>query len=120
MNRKVAPTLNLENLTCVIRYCAYPSTAADDDDEGDGGDTNDMKDGDANEDERQDSPSPEKDLHGPEISSRFFLTLPSLRRSQKDKFKTKVSGCHGLVRDTEVVHSSSVNQNQIQKEKGSD
>ena len=50
MNRKVAPALNLENLTCVIRCCAYPSTAADDD-EGDGGDENDVKDGDANEDE---------------------------------------------------------------------
>ena len=51
MNRKVAPALNLENLTCVIRCCAYPSTAADNDDEGDGGDENDMKDGDAIEDE---------------------------------------------------------------------
>ena len=118
MNRKVAPALNLENLICVIRCCAYPSTAADD--KGDGGDENDMKDGDANEDERQDSHSPEKDLHGPEKSSKFFLTLPSLRRSKKDKFKTKAAGCHGLVRDTEVVHSSSANQNQIQKEKGSD
>ena len=49
MNRKVAPALNLENLTCVIRCCAYPSIAADD--EGDGGDENDVKDGDANEDE---------------------------------------------------------------------
>ena len=49
MNRKVAPTLNLENLICVIRCCAYPSTTADD--EGDGGDENDVKDGDANEDE---------------------------------------------------------------------
>ena len=37
-----------------------------------------MKDGDANEDGRQDSSS-EKDLHGPEKSSKFFLTLPSLR-----------------------------------------
>ena len=34
MNRKVAPALNFENLTCVIRCCAYPSTTAD---EGDGG-----------------------------------------------------------------------------------
>ena len=49
MNRKVAPALNLENLTCVIRCCAYPSTAADD--EGDRGDENDVKDDDANEDE---------------------------------------------------------------------
>ena len=78
-----------------------------------------MKDGDANEDERQDSRSPEKDLHGPEKSSKFFLTSPSLHRSKKDKFKNK-AGCHGLVRDTEIVHSSLVNQNQIQKEKGSD
>ena len=49
MNHKVAPTLNLENLTCVIHCCAYPSTTADD--KGDGGDENDVKDGDANEDE---------------------------------------------------------------------
>ena len=69
-----------------------------------------MKDGDANEDERQDSRSPEKDLHGPEKSSKFFLTLPSVRRSKKDKFKNKVVGCHELVRDTEIVHSSSANQ----------
>ena len=48
MNRKVAPTLNLENLTCVIRCCAYPSTTAD---EGDGGDEDNVKDGDANEDD---------------------------------------------------------------------
>ena len=50
MNRKVAPALNLEILTCVIYCCAYPSTTADD--KGDGGDENDVKDGDANEDER--------------------------------------------------------------------
>ena len=118
MNCKVAPALNLENLTCVIRCCAYPSTAADD--EGDRGDENYMKDGDANEDERQDSHSPEKDLHRPEKSSKFFLALPSLRQSKKDKFKNKAAGCHRLVRDTEIVHSSSANQNQIQKEKGSD
>ena len=60
MNCKVAPALNLENLTCVIHCCAYPSTTADD--EGDRGDENDVKDGDANEDKRQDSRSPEKDL----------------------------------------------------------
>ena len=118
MNRKVAPTLNLENLTCVICCCAYPSNAADY--KGDGGDENDLKDGDGNEDGRQDSSSPEKDLHGPEKSSKFFLTLPSLCRSKKDKFKNKAAGCHRLVRDTEIVHSSSANQNQIQKEKGSD
>ena len=79
-----------------------------------------MKDGDVNEDERQDSHSPEKDLHGPEKSSKFFLALPSLRQSKKDKFKNKAVGCHGLIRDTEIVHSSLANQNQIQKEKGSD
>ena len=47
MNCKVAPALNLENLTCVIRCCAYPSTtdASDGGDEGD-----DMNDGGANED----------------------------------------------------------------------
>ena len=76
MNRKVAPALNLENLTCVIRCCAYPSTTAD---EEDWGDEDNVKDGDANEDNRQESRSPEKDLHGPEKSSKFFLTLPSLR-----------------------------------------
>ena len=76
MNRKVAPALNLENLTCVIRCCAYPSTTAD---EGDGGDEDNVKDGDVNKDDRQDSRSPEKDLHGPEKSSKFSLTLPSLR-----------------------------------------
>ena len=65
-----------------------------------------MKDGDANEDERQDSRSPEKDLHGPEKSGKFFLALPSLRRSKKDQFKNKAAGCHGLVRDTEIIHSS--------------
>ena len=59
-----------------------------------------MKYGDANEDDRQDSRSPEKDLQGPEKSSKFFLTLPSLRRSKKDKFENKAAGCHGLVRDT--------------------
>ena len=118
MNHKVAPALNLENLTCVIRCCAYPSTAADD--KVDRGDENDVKDGDANEDERQDFRFPEKDLHGPEKSSKFFLTLPSLRQSKKDKFENKAAGCHGLVGDTEVIHSSSANQNQIQKEKGSD
>ena len=117
MNRKVAPTLNLENLTCVIRCCAYPSTTAD---EGDGGDEDNVKDGDANEDHQQDSRSPEKDLHGTEKSSKFFLTLLSLRQSKKDKFENKAAGCHGLAGDTEVVHSSSANQNQIQKEKGSD
>ena len=79
-----------------------------------------MKDGDANGDDRQDSHSPEKDLHGPEKSSKFFLTLPSLCQSKKDKFENKAAGCHELVGDTEVIHSSSVNQNQIQKEKGSD
>ena len=68
-----------------------------------------MKDGDANEDDRQDSRSPEKDLHRPEKSSKFFLTLPSLRQSKKDKFENKAAGCHGLVGDKEVVHSSSVN-----------
>ena len=78
-----------------------------------------MKDGDANEDGRQDSSS-EKDLHRPEKSSKFFLTLLSLRQSKKDKFKNKAAGCHELVGDTEVVHSSLANQNQIQKEKGSD
>ena len=46
-----------------------------------------MEDGDANEDEQQDSCSPEKDLHRPEKSSKFFLTLLSLCRSKKDKFK---------------------------------
>ena len=34
MNHKLAPALNLENLTCVIHCCAYPSTV----DGGDGGD----------------------------------------------------------------------------------
>ena len=79
-----------------------------------------MKHGDANEHEQQDPPSPEKDLHGLEKSSKFFLTLLSLCRSKKDKFENKAAGSHGLVRDTEIVHSSSANQNQIQKEKGSD
>ena len=116
MNRKVAPALNLENLTCVIHCCAYPSTA----DEGDGGDEDNLKDGDANEDGRQDSSSSEKDLHGPEKPRKFFLTLPSLRRSQKDKFKNKAARCDRLVGDAEVLHSSSANQNQVQKEKGSD
>ena len=117
MNRKVAPALNFENLTCVIRCCAYPSTTAD---EGDGGDEDNVKDGYANKDDQQDSHSPKKDLHRPEKSSKFFLTLPSLHRSKKDKFKNKAAGCHRLVGDTEVVHFSSVNQKQIQKEKGSD
>ena len=85
-----------------------------------GGDEDNVKDGDVNEDDQQDSRSPEKDLHGPEKSSKFFLTLPSLCRSKKDKFENKAAGCHGLVGDTEVVHSSLANQNQIQKEKGSD
>ena len=85
-----------------------------------GGDENDVKDGDANKDKRQDSHSPEKDLHGPEKSGKCFLTLLSLRQSKKDKFKNKAAGCHGLVRDTEIVHSSLTNQNKIQKEKGSD
>ena len=115
MDRKVAPALNLENLTCVIHCCAYPSITAD---EGDSWDEDNMRDGDANEDNQQDSHSPEKDLHGPEKSSKFFLTLPPLHQSQKDKFKNKAAGCQGLVGDTEVVHSSSTNQNQIQKEKG--
>ena len=66
-----------------------------------------MKDGDANEDGRQDSHSPEKDLHRPEKSSKFFLTLLSLRQRKKDKFKNKAAGCHRLVRDTEIVLSSS-------------
>ena len=43
MNRKVAPALNLENRTCVIRCCAYPSSTAD---EGDRGDEDNVKDGD--------------------------------------------------------------------------
>ena len=86
MIRKVAPTLNLENLTCVIRCCAYPSTA----DEGDGGDEDNRKDGDVNEDGQQDSSTSEKDLHGPEKSSKFFLTLPSLRRSKKINSKIKL------------------------------
>ena len=118
MNRNVAPALNLENLTCVIHCCTYPSAAADD--EGDRRDENDVKDGDANEDERQDCRSPEKDLHRPEKSGKFFLALLSLRQSKKDKFQNKAAGCQGLVRDTEIVHSSSANHNQIQKEKGSD
>ena len=114
MNRKVAPALNLENLTCVIHCCAYPSTTADD--KGDEGDEYEVKDGNANEDKRQDSRSSEKDLHGPEKSSKFFLTLPSLRQSKKDKFENKAAGCHGLVGDTEIVHSSLANQNQIQNQ----
>ena len=65
-----------------------------------------MKDGDANEDDQQDSHSPEKDLHRPE---KFFLTLSSLCQSKKDKFENKAAGCHGLVGDIEVIHSSSVN-----------
>ena len=81
---------------------------------------NDVKDGDANKDKRQDFCSPEKDLPGPEKSGKFFLALPSLCRSKKDKFKNKAAVCHGLVRDTETVHSASANQNQIQKEKESD
>ena len=79
-----------------------------------------MKDGDANEDNQEDSCSPKKDLRGPEKSSKFFLTLPSLCQSKKDKFEKKAAGYHGLVGDTEIVHSCLANQNQIQKEKGSD
>ena len=116
MNHKLAPALNLENLTCVIRCCAYPSTV----DGGYGGDEDNMNDGDTNKDDRQDSGTSEKDLHGPEKSSKFFLTLPSLRQSKKDKFKNKVAGHHGLVGDTDVLHSSSHNQDKLQKEKGSD
>ena len=76
-----------------------------------------MKDGDANKDDRQDSSSSEKDLYGPEKSSKFFLTLLSLCQSKNDKFENKAAGCHGLVGDTEVLHSLSPNQNQVQKEK---
>ena len=115
MNRKVAPALNLENLTCVICCCAYPPTT----DASDGGGEDDMNDGGANEDNREDSGPPEKDLHGFEKPSKFFLTLPSLHRSKKDKFENKITGRDGLVGDTEVLHSSSQNQNQVQKEKGS-
>ena len=116
MNRKVAPALNLENLTCVIHCCAYPSTI----DASDGGDDeDDMNDGGANEVNRQDSSPTEKDLHRFEKPSKFFLTLPSLRRNKKDKVENKIVGRDGLVGDTEVLHSSSQNQNQVQKEKGS-
>ena len=39
------------------------------------------------------------DLKNP---ANFFLALPSLHRSKKDKFKNKAAGCHRLVRDTEI------------------
>ena len=68
MNRKGAPALNLENLTCVIRCCAYPPTT-------DASDGDDMNDGGANEDNREDSAPPEKDLHRSEKPRKFFLTL---------------------------------------------
>ena len=79
-----------------------------------------MNDGNTNKDDQQHSGASEKDLHGPEKSSKFFLTLPSLRQSKKDKFKNKVAGRHRLVGDTEVLHSSSQNQDKVQKKKGSD
>ena len=88
MNHKVAPTLNLENLTCVIHCCAYPSTI----DDSDGGDEDNMKHGGANKDGQQDSSPPEQNLHRLEISSKFFLTLPSLCRGKKDKFEKNSCG----------------------------
>ena len=112
MNRKGAPALNLENLTCVIRCCAYPPTT-------DASDGDDMNDGGANEDNREDSAPPEKDLQRSEKPRKFFLTLPSLHRSKKDKFENKITGRDGLAGDTEVLHPSSQNQNQVQKGKGS-
>ena len=39
--------------------------------------------------------------------------------AKTDKFENKVAGCHRVVGDTEVLHSSLQNQNQVQKEKGS-
>ena len=81
MNRKVAPTLNLKNLTCVIHCCAYPSTTADN--EGGRVDENDVKDGDANEDKRQDSCSPEKNLHGPEIQQVFPCLTVSMPKQKR-------------------------------------
>ena len=50
MNHKLAPALNLENMTCVIHCCAYPSTV----DKEDEGDEDNMNDGGANKDGRQD------------------------------------------------------------------
>ena len=78
-----------------------------------------MNDGGVNEGKREDSCSPEKDLHGFEKPSKFFFTLPSLCRSKKDKFKNKIAGRDRLVGDAEVIHSSPENQNQVQTEEGS-
>ena len=58
INCKVAPTLNLENLTCVIHFCAYPSTT-DTSDEGDRRDEDHMNDGGVNKDGQQDSGPPQ-------------------------------------------------------------
>ena len=76
-----------------------------------------MSHGGANKDGQQDSSPPEKNLHGLEEPSKFFLTLPSLCQSKKDQFKNNVYD--RLALDTEVLHSPSQNQNQVQKKKGS-
>ena len=101
-------SLNLENLTCVIRCCAYPSTAADD--EGDGGMRMTWKVVMQTRMSNRISILLRKIYTDQKKSSKFFLTLPSLRQSKKDKFKNKAAGCYRLVRDTEIVHSSSANQ----------
>ena len=66
-----------------------------------------MNHGGPNKDSQQDSSPPEENLHGLEKSSKFFLTLPYLCQSKKDKFKNKVAERDGLAGDTEVLHSSS-------------
>ena len=82
MNHKLAPPLNLENLTCVIHCCAYPSTV----DKGDDGDEDNMNDAGVNRDGQQDSSALEKDLHRPEKPTMRLLfsfagrTIQSLTR----------------------------------------
>ena len=86
MTRIFPPALNLENLTCNIRCCAFPSTV----DERDRENKEKMNDGSTNKDGRQDSSPSEKDLHGPENPASFSSPYHLYAEAKKINSKIKL------------------------------
>ena len=87
MNGTAAPpSLSLERIICVIRCCACPPAAAASD-EIDG--ECKLEDGRSDEEGDKCSHNFEKNLHGSEKPSKFFLSLLTVFRGKKSQFENK-------------------------------